>query len=110
MRISDWSSDVCSSDLVLAVAEGRDHVLRLTAPGAQDAIRVPLDRLTRVLLARLSQDQICQPAGLADDCVLDRLLFHGLLLRSARRSADGRFAGRTYAGCGTCRRVIESSR
>src|SRR3546814_5397840 len=31
--------------LVLAIAEGRDHVLRLTAPGTQDAIRVPLDRL-----------------------------------------------------------------
>src|SRR3546814_6439236 len=96
--------------LVLAIAEGRDHVLRLTAPGTQDAIRVPLDRLPRVLLARLSQDQICQPAGLADDCVLDRLLFHGLLLRSARRSADGRFAGRAHAGGGTCRRVIESPR
>src|SRR3546814_16638889 len=27
MRISDWSSDVCSSDLAAPVAEPRDHVV-----------------------------------------------------------------------------------
>src|SRR3546814_11157090 len=29
MRISDWSSDVCSSDLVVAVDRGNDHVRQL---------------------------------------------------------------------------------
>src|SRR3546814_14814302 len=35
MRISDWSSDVCSSDLLLGLALGREAItLRLVAAGA----------------------------------------------------------------------------
>src|SRR3546814_17237217 len=38
MRISDWSSDVCSSDLLAGFAAGRlDHV------GVDGALRQPLD-------------------------------------------------------------------
>src|SRR3546814_2235094 len=36
MRISDWSSDVCSSDLLLAIAEERFHLRRHHAVGAAD--------------------------------------------------------------------------
>src|SRR3546814_18404584 len=34
MRISDWSSDVCSSDLEMDAAEARATVQLLMAPGA----------------------------------------------------------------------------
>src|SRR3546814_5224661 len=44
MRISDWSSDVCSSDLSLTVASGgEDNVLDRIAPRA-----VPKDWWTRI--------------------------------------------------------------
>src|SRR3546814_7500653 len=33
MRISDWSSDVCSSDLVVCLRNGLEFALRRVAPG-----------------------------------------------------------------------------
>src|SRR3546814_1207069 len=51
MRISDWSSDVCSSDLPAALGQGlrrRHHPLPDDPPGRQrqpaEAARVPRDR------------------------------------------------------------------
>src|SRR3546814_5526033 len=48
MRISDWSSDVCSSDLHQDVALARQFAAEITAGiGAQidrDALLVPVDR------------------------------------------------------------------
>src|SRR3546814_11912375 len=46
MRISDWSSDVCSSDLVDALLpRGRDHVALAQRPADEDAFQ----RLARSL-------------------------------------------------------------
>src|SRR3546814_14049251 len=59
MRISDWSSDVCSSDPDAAQAEAR-----VLAALAATTTRVePLDRALRVLPADLAQDRF----ALADD-------------------------------------------
>src|SRR3546814_19550516 len=59
MRISDWSSDVCSSDPDAAQAEAR-----VLAALAATTTRVkPLDRALRVLQAVLAQDRF----ALADD-------------------------------------------
>src|SRR3546814_4697600 len=49
MRISDWSSDVCSSDLLQATIdaawEGRDGISPATKGAARDAIEAALDLL-----------------------------------------------------------------
>src|SRR3546814_6575613 len=41
MRISDWSSDVCSSDLVVPSTPGwyEEHIRRLSAAGIQSAFQ-----------------------------------------------------------------------
>src|SRR3546814_10737347 len=49
MRISDWSSDVCSSDLLQATIdaawEGRDGISPATKGAARDAIEAAVDLL-----------------------------------------------------------------
>src|SRR3546814_9670328 len=40
MRISDWSSDVCSSDLILCSAAERDALKQLLALGLHDSFRL----------------------------------------------------------------------
>src|SRR3546814_12954939 len=62
MRISDWSSDVCSSDLI-ELAEGHADVLALAV--AQDAERGLRARRHRA-------DDRWQVAGLADLRAVDR--------------------------------------
>src|SRR3546814_9629898 len=42
MRISDWSSDVCSSDLASAAASERDSAQVSLFGGAEDSTPVPL--------------------------------------------------------------------
>src|SRR3546814_16824992 len=41
MRISDWSSDVCSSDLAAHGAFGRDHALQPTLIAFEQSLEVP---------------------------------------------------------------------
>src|SRR3546814_18803154 len=58
MRISDWSSDVCSSDLALRVAAADRHRLRRAArPGAKAAppaeARAPHAAMPATVRARL---------------------------------------------------------
>src|SRR3546814_11879187 len=69
MRISDWSSDVCSSDLVgvldgldarnprLEPANVRDVVLQRVVGEADAAAAVGLDQRGRAALAELQPDQ-----------------------------------------------------
>src|SRR3546814_6182438 len=52
IRISDWSSDVCSSDLVVLDAAGRRREVAVRAGGAQDQ-QVDAGRLDAGLLDRL---------------------------------------------------------
>src|SRR3546814_10856770 len=53
MRISDWSSDVCSSDLLGVIAADRviDEVRAIRADGFLELAR---QRLRRILVARLA--------------------------------------------------------
>src|SRR3546814_6807423 len=57
MRISDWSSDVCSSDLVL---RPRRHV-SLRGQHGQERLNLPLPHLPRMALA-VGQDETPDPA------------------------------------------------
>src|SRR3546814_10168769 len=49
MRISDWSSDVCSSDLVLAVVPAADHTLVVDLEHHEHAAVVARHRYRDVL-------------------------------------------------------------
>src|SRR3546814_1774002 len=75
MRISDWSSDVCSSDLQLAEAAALQRL---------DFGRLGnLDPISRHLVARKCRDHVCEIGALA---------FQPLLLRGWQpddRSGDG---------------------
>src|SRR3546814_7662985 len=60
MRISDWSSDVCSSDLLLADCRGlRDIADRKLV----DALTGLLDWPARQLLEKLAPAEYASPAG-----------------------------------------------
>src|SRR3546814_7054950 len=67
MRISDWSSDVCSSDLDDLLVRHRRHVTRREDTGlARRAARVDLD------LAAIAQcHRIAEPFGVWDQADLD---------------------------------------
>src|SRR3546814_20883628 len=57
MRISDWSSDVCSSDLKAGRAEEQDMVQRI-APAARR-----LDEHAQIVARRRLADELVQPLG-----------------------------------------------
>src|SRR3546814_3635553 len=67
MRISDWSSDVCSSDLIVEAKQGKPHW------GA---------RKIRELLVRRLNGDVRIPAKSTVHAVLDR---HGLVKRAKER-------------------------
>src|SRR3546814_7997958 len=93
MRISDWSSDVCSSDLVTLLAGG-DRVLALAAQAA--------DQLARHVLAEPAQRGIRGVEGLggvvefAQAHALQRRRVEIEIARSEERSV-------WYEGVCTCR-------
>src|SRR3546814_4613398 len=76
MRISDWSSDVCSSDLVLALREAAEAVV------SEDAAKV---RIIREEHAVHVENLALQPAGDGPETG-DR--GHGLLLVGPDMDAD----------------------
>src|SRR3546814_11141973 len=50
MRISDWSSDVCSSDLIQMVFhEGRDEIIAVVVSGAQAKLELDASALAGAL-------------------------------------------------------------
>src|SRR3546814_62073 len=61
MRISDWSSDVCSSDLRFACARPADHAQNLAPPHLQ----------VQLLVDHLFAECVVQPLD-ADDDILAR--------------------------------------
>src|SRR3546814_14833965 len=63
MRISDWSSDVCSSDLLAVLALGELHFDPAVAPGA--AFHVRIDRAIADAFDLDAVDQLFE-LGLAD--------------------------------------------
>src|SRR3546814_5295015 len=95
MRISDWSSDVCSSDLALAAPLPRpalrleiDDDVQVTDPGVAEAI------------LRLVQEALTNSARHADaDVVHVRLARDGEAI-TARIEDDGRLRGAIREGNG----------
>src|SRR3546814_18135601 len=91
MRISDWSSDVCSSDLLRIAAGGIGHDLRVgtddTAdefskirlrvvlqqhgPNGAEPLRSDADELLLRALASLVLDAFLEPRGAAEDLVVE---------------------------------------
>src|SRR3546814_13388339 len=59
MRISDWSSDVCSSDLETRTSEGF-HLPHIDEPGLQDLYAWNAEILSLALRSRRAADE---PAG-----------------------------------------------
>src|SRR3546814_13631064 len=80
MRISDWSSDVCSSDLVEVVAETAARQPRTRYPDleqiadrrrrADDAVGLIVTAIGR---AQLDLDRVGQPLGHVFDRAADRV-------------------------------------
>src|SRR3546814_8379769 len=69
MRISDWSSDVCSSDLARGGASWRDRRLTLTADlsyigGVDDSRTVPASRVASMTTLDLTARYRTEGSGL----------------------------------------------
>src|SRR3546814_1427661 len=70
MRISDWSSDVCSSDVVPRGAAGRMFAMPKPYPREfrEDVIRVARSREPDVMLKTIAAD-----FGISESCLNNRL-------------------------------------
>src|SRR3546814_15682482 len=86
MRISDWSSDVCSSDLPsrLLIADAREHPSALVESQAMGSIAAPPVAYEPVLPARILDD------GLLSDAQLDTLIYAGAAFERDLRSEERR--------------------
>src|SRR3546814_6106875 len=72
MRISDWSTDVCSADLLRRVEEPRERTADIAQANARAAVdddRVGADRLRRIADAADARAAIVRPQK-ADHIVL----------------------------------------
>src|SRR3546814_7006171 len=73
MRISDWSSDVCSSDLLAAVEDGLVHLLRM----ADHLLGLLLMQLLRAAVERIvaagAQDEVGAAVALDEVAAAGRL-------------------------------------
>src|SRR3546814_15366966 len=67
MRISDWSSDVCASDLVI-IAFGREDALHQLAVGGQ--ARADHRRIVGLAVAVVERRQIAEQVGKVDDAAV----------------------------------------
>src|SRR3546814_3167351 len=63
MRISDWSSDVCSSDLLAADQRGGER----RAPDRAAQLRPQMRHCADVVLVAMGQQQAVQPVAMPDD-------------------------------------------
>src|SRR3546814_7562706 len=81
MRISDWSSDVCSSDLTISFGAGVAAVTFCTGGGASCARPVPAAaRQSAVAKATdryFSFGRLLQPRGVSAGCPLDESRLYG---------------------------------
>src|SRR3546814_17624895 len=72
MRISDWSSDVCSSDLAIILGSSAVPVTELQAGGV-DQINLLVDRSLDIEVGRREradcQPVVCQGSAIVDDAV-----------------------------------------
>src|SRR3546814_20917817 len=68
MRISDWSSDVCSSDLTVAASSPRPFVVGFAAE-THELEHYARDKLQRKGLDLIAANQVgCAGAGFEADC------------------------------------------
>src|SRR3546814_6736943 len=112
MRISDWSSDVCSSDLVPLLLEGGGHrlcdlVLVVTAPAAVQQQRVLArpgmteSRLAAILAKQMPDAEkrrradVVVPTGLGRAVTMRRLTRLVRRLRRDHGSDEGRECARS---------------
>src|SRR3546814_6387221 len=65
MRISDWSSDVCSSDLTLVITTGARHLRTISKSGSKRGLLSWVRRLTAGGAGR-------EPSGSASDSASPR--------------------------------------
>src|SRR3546814_9123583 len=89
MRISDWSSDVCSSDLQRARSMGIDLDRRLRLPGQTRRFRRAETRLQRI-------GHLAEILGLANDRVTLRIA--GDILRTGLQRGLEHFVGAGRVG------------
>src|SRR3546814_15815128 len=61
MRISDWSSDVCSSDLSIAHLDVEQHDIGLQPGDLRDGLAATARRTRMINLGKLREDQL-EPA------------------------------------------------
>src|SRR3546814_18921114 len=82
MRISDWSSDVCSSDLTFGVT-GTQNGLLVAFPWAVDAVLlwlIPSRVRSQDNLKALIIVQLLGSAAFAASALIDNLLFRSVML------------------------------
>src|SRR3546814_13835885 len=91
MRISDWSSDVCSSDLMLDVANP-DQSLRLGMTATADILTEERNNVLLVPNAALRFKP--NTGGDRDSTLIGSLQPRGPRRRRAQRSAQPRTSGR----------------
>src|SRR3546814_13669643 len=76
MRISDWSSDVCSSDLEVVAAQSRSSFPRtdeVDGHGVEKSdIREAVDDAEDLSSVKQSEESMCAEADDADDVTADR--------------------------------------
>src|SRR3546814_11159144 len=115
MRISDWSSDVCSSDLVLGLDD--DTVRSICARAAQDEVveAVNFNAPAQVVIAghKAAVERACE---LAKDEGAKRALvlavsapFHSSLLKPAAAVLEQALAGSEQIGGASCREGVGQS-
>src|SRR3546814_9367725 len=66
MRISDWSSDVCSSDLLVDADCAADDGEVLAAPAVDDALELRCAQMGQLREQQLEERQIAPAQGLHD--------------------------------------------
>src|SRR3546814_12003756 len=99
MRISDWSSDVCSSDLLEPGAIDRGDIARFIETDAQNLL-VDRARPREGELARFARDIIIfVRAELTDEGRTAERLFDRLAIIAAGRSAEGRGGKECVSKC-----------
>src|SRR3546814_1767179 len=97
MRISDWSSDVCSSDLFVASGDGRTYADLVTSAGL-DFVASYADGIgacKNVLIPRNADGTLGEPTTVIDDAHTRRLIVHGWTFRAENQFLPAEYRSST---------------
>src|SRR3546814_19467276 len=83
MRISDWSSDVCSSDLTLVITTGARHLRTISKSGSKRGLLSWVRRLTAGGAGR-------EPSGSASDSASPRRAIQASKSAGVRALIEGK--------------------